>query len=202
MLLGNLTTTAGSPPRLWGARALWRRRQRCRRFTPTPVGSAAALARIASRKTVHPHACGERYASHDLGFLFVGSPPRLWGALRPQCACRRSVRFTPTPVGSATAAATLWRRATVHPHACGERDDDVSTHVSPPVHPHACGERALFALTSHAVSGSPPRLWGAHRWRHCAGRHDRFTPTPVGSAADLHDCIAGVAVHPHACGER
>ncbi len=53
-----------------------------------------------------------------------------------------------------------------------------------------------------SIFGSPPRLWGK-RFHIAVGRDARrFTPTPVGKTRAVGIAAAGVAVHPHACGEN
>ena len=152
------------------------------RFTPTPVGSARMKRSICSRMAVHPHACGERFCDGCYFSPVVGSPPRLWGALRNKLSSRIDRRFTPTPVGSA-----LW--PSINRQDCS-------------VHPHACGERIAKSVAMVATAGSPPRLWGARAGRGSAERAHRFTPTPVGSACGAWDARPWESVHPHACGER
>ena len=172
----------GSPPRLWGARLAGRCARQSRRFTPTPVGSAYWRSRSQSFQPVHPHACGERDLKAGRRRGLRGSPPRLWGARRESVSGRAVDRFTPTPVGSAGCSWFDSCRLTVHPHACGER----------------CPSRSDTSL----MSGSPPRLWGAHI-RPPVGRLNlRFTPTPVGSAWTPTAHRGPTPVHPHACGER
>ena len=52
------------------------------------------------------------------------------------------------------------------------------------------------------AGGSPPRLWGALNDVSRSMTHQRFTPTPVGSAAGASMPTRRGSVHPHACGER
>ncbi len=88
----------GSPPRMWGTRAVRRRRRG--RFTPTHVGNTQSYTVTGTGTTVHPHACGEHPGSHPR------SPQRH--------------RFTPTHVGNTNRARASQFCRTVHPHACGE----------------------------------------------------------------------------------
>ena len=152
----------GSPPRLWGAPRLSLEQRVCRRFTPTPVGSARRYICSMLRYSVHPHACGERRMGMPVAAAMSGSPPRLWGARSRVNSAMSDLRFTPTPVGSASPLS------------------------SPPtpysVHPHACGERSCLLNLLATLRGSPPRLWGAHVLADCTRIASRFTPTPVGSA--------------------
>ncbi len=91
------------------------------------------------------------------------------------------MRFTPTPVGTAGAAADpLWGLA---------------------VHPHACGDSCPAPAGSILIRGSPPRLWGQLRARRPQARGHRFTPTPVGTAPHRRPACPSPTVHPHACGD-
>ena len=74
------------------------------------------------------------------------------------------------------------RKASVHPHACGENE-------------HARGAHA----TAH---GSPPRVWGKQRPPHLRPGRLRFTPTRVGKTSASLIASAIRTVHPHACGEN
>ena len=111
----------GSPPRLWGARLDAQAFRQCRRFTPTPVGSASGRVSASSSMSVHPHACGERFGRPLRHAVVGGSPPRLWGAPGMSFVQAEPTRFTPTPVGSARPPPTSISCSPVHPHACGER---------------------------------------------------------------------------------
>ena len=78
--------TNGSPPRAWGRLARGDLIRHARRFTPTCVGTAAA---ICIRFIVCP-----------------GSPPRAWGRLAGRVAVGCTQRFTPTCVGTAVSPAS------------------------------------------------------------------------------------------------
>ena len=53
----------GSSPRLWGTRCGSFRTRRHGRFIPTAVGNAEPASPDASQWSVHPHGCGERFAT-------------------------------------------------------------------------------------------------------------------------------------------
>ena len=92
------------------------------------------------RFPVHPHACGE----HDLNEAFVsgmsGSSPRLWGTFIEDKDIPINTRFIPTPVGNICADDVIQHLFAVHPHACGEHEDE--------------------DIPVNAFYGSSPRLWG------------------------------------------
>ena len=111
----------GSSPRLWGTPISRSHRRFPPRFIPTPVGNASSSIAAMIRRTVHPHACGERSGLMSRDSIRFGSSPRLWGTLRFDVQGLDQVRFIPTPVGNATRQPLHKAAMTVHPHACGER---------------------------------------------------------------------------------
>ncbi len=172
---------SGSPPRLWGIRWQETYRACCARFTPTPVGNTIATGRPGRMSTVHPHACGEYAGYVQKGIGDGGSPPRLWGIPARPGQGQGFVRFTPTPVGNTAYRLLMTRRASVHPHACGEY---------------------LFVVVPIPLKlGSPPRLWGIRLPTASGTPIVRFTPTPVGNTRQTRGMRRLHPVHPHACGE-
>ncbi len=130
----------GSPPRPWGMLADKYPLIAWPRFTPTPVGNAAAGRSCAQPSTVHPHARGECYTVSIDRFHVAGSPPRPWGMLTAPIRASIPPRFTPTPVGNAFLIP--------------------SSLATPAVHPHARGECASISGPATLSVGSPPRPWG------------------------------------------
>ncbi len=94
---------------------------------------------------------------------------------------RTAYRFTPTRVGNIPEPSVHRIIATVHPHACGEY-----------VFRRSCQNYSI---------GSPPRVWGIYSVLRKTVRGHRFTPTRVGNILANMGRSAGLAVHPHACGE-
>ena len=130
----------GSPPRAWGQ---WRgrsRRWRRLRFTPTGVGTIATSLRRASAIAVHPHGRGDNEDAIADTATAVGSPPRAWGQFRALTRCFRTIRFTPTGVGTMTRVVWACPRLAVHPHGRGDNNTVTTRNRRP--------------------SGSPPRAWG------------------------------------------
>ncbi len=132
------------------------------RFIPTLVGNALLDVGKLTRKSVHPHACGERSNSGPMLFQYRGSSPRLWGTLEKLCGELRDGRFIPTLVGNAS----------THLRSVSAR----------PVHPHACGERPRRLKPNWPHNGSSPRLWGTLMSINLGQGVDRFIPTLVGNA--------------------
>ena len=134
-----------------------------------------------TRRTVHPHACGE-YGQRfiEVGGL-TGSSPRVWGILSDAAGALHVERFIPTRVGNTRQHAGRDKAGAVHPHACGEY---IRTGG------HKLGQR-----------GSSPRVWGIRELNAGVGRPQRFIPTRVGNTCSPMAGRGRQTVHPHACGE-
>ena len=172
----------GSPPRVWGRRAIPNHLIHRRWFTPTGVGKTRLERHPIGRRSVHPHGCGEDGCYRQPQFPHDGSPPRVWGRLPgPPPPPDFPQRFTPTGVGKTT-------RPAAHP-------------CQPLVHPHGCGEDNTARNIPSAVCGSPPRVWGRPQGLVDSNVGIRFTPTGVGKTRLLILSDVLRAVHPHGCGE-
>ncbi len=154
---------SGSPPHAWGARRAAIIPTIASRFTPTRVGSTAPRPPIRPSWPVHPHTRGEHAAILHHIARERGSPPHVWGARVNTRGDIRSIRFTPTRVGSTPSSSIPSPAPTVHPHTRGE-------HVV-----------RVFGLASSL--GSPPHAWGALANSPAGHIGIRFTPTRVGSTS-------------------
>ncbi|ERY30139.1 hypothetical protein Q066_06039 [Pseudomonas aeruginosa BL12] len=152
------------------------------RFIPTHVGNTSVPSSRSTRRTVHPHACGEHSSGIGRRQSGYGSSPRMWGTHEHACKNIQIRRFIPTHVGNTSLVRTPRSIPTVHPHACGE---------------HRVGRRRL-----HPATGSSPRMWGTRCARQCRGVGERFIPTHVGNTTHMPPSSRGRTVHPHACGEH
>ena len=132
----------GSSPRMWGTQSRWCALNANPRFIPTHVGNAVMGKGMQAQVTVHPHACGERGGGGDNEARLGGSSPRMWGTHMVSNRALHYHRFIPTHVGNARSAGPRRSGASVHPHACGER------------------EKAIAMLKD--IFGSSPRMWGTH----------------------------------------
>jgi len=110
----------GSPPRAWGQ--LTPRRFHQHQFP------------------VHPHGRGDNSKYLSNASAVNGSPPRAWGQLYFYQYRPKSLRFTPTGVGTILYIYGQHIQLTVHPHGRGDNPDDPQYNFE------------LF--------GSPPRAWG------------------------------------------
>ena len=177
-----LSTSFGSPPRVWGKRNILNFQDVGIGFTPTCVGKTSLKDFLNQFAGVHPHVCGENSSCISSNACLVGSPPRVWGkpTLRTvSYACRR---FTPTCVGKTQFCFCSAKALPVHPHVCGENSTVKGDHV--------------FVL------GSPPRVWGKPDQLARNAVTTRFTPTCVGKTYQLDVRTIALKVHPHVCGEN
>src|SRR5581483_2136384 len=107
-----------------------------------------------------------------------GPPPRAWGRPAHYLQWFRSVRSTPTRVGTTACSGGCRTRRPVHPHARGDARDQL---LRPTVGP-----------------GPPPRAWGRRNGATLVRRHARSTPTRVGTTTAIPIRFQAGAVHPHA----
>ena len=175
------------------------------------------------RRSVHPHARGERRAS-SRGFLSGGgSSPRPWGtrSRRPPAAPLAPVHphargerlatniwatggtgSSPRPWGTRQPRRADRRRHRFIPTPVGNASGCPATAARPSVHPHARGERKTKLAEARQTTGSSPRPWGTQRRRRPPQGKARFIPTPVGNALPDIGSQVIYSVHPHARGER
>src|SRR5690606_41991651 len=85
---------------MWGTRTIEKARHFFGRFIPTHVGNAFSVATVWVAAAVHPHACGERFASIIKDASVDGSSPRMWGTQLHEQLQAISLRFIPTNVGN------------------------------------------------------------------------------------------------------
>ena len=71
----------GSSPRVWGAPLTPARHPTGRRLIPTCVGSTRAQMERFFWGAAHPHVCGEHVLMGRSWCVWLGSSPRVWGAL-------------------------------------------------------------------------------------------------------------------------
>ncbi len=92
----------------------------------------------------------------------AGSSPRVWGTLPRLHDAHDNIRFIPTRVGNAYVLEYRLSRASVHPHACGER--------------------LQVSAYTYQDFGSSPRVWGTPKDEVAVEPSHRFIPTRVGNA--------------------
>jgi hypothetical protein len=114
-----------------------------RRFIPTYVGKSRPGGLATRCRTVHPHVCGEKFASSMKIWPKSGSSPRTWGKGSAVSRNPAGRRFIPTGVGKSI--------PTREPRSCGT------------VHPHGRGEKKEYPCAACGRVGSSPRAWGKER---------------------------------------
>src|SRR5690625_3876267 len=167
---------------MWGTAAAHQLLSTFVRFIPTHVGNSSAAACSIQSSAVHPHACGEQGTRWVDLQIATGSSPRMWGTGPCVPLNRHSGRFIPTHVGNSQAPPPALPRPAVHPHACGEQEENTSSPVP--------------------ARGSSPRMWGTADAINNALVFHRFIPTHVGNRKKTPAHRYRRAVHPHACGEQ
>ena len=135
-----------------------------------------------TRRTVHPHVCGEHFLTIGVGLRLNGSSPRLWGTPPFIDLWKIFTRFIPTSVGNTHSTTKGMASGSVHPHVCGE-------HSRPQSNPIVRG-------------GSSPRLWGTLEVTRANTLTPRFIPTSVGNTLARASLARANLVHPHVCGEH
>ena len=173
------------------------------RFIPARAGNGQRRARLVSRETVHPRACGERSSCQRRTNTTSGSSPRVRGTGQVSVG-----RDGPEPV---------------HPRACGERPcrsvpSACVVGSSPRVRgtglglvrrgdvegfiPARAGNGRVGGLRLDAYRGSSPRVRGTERPDDHHRRLQRFIPARAGNGRDRLAGSNSITVHPRACGER
>ena len=149
---------------------------------PAYAGSTARLGPGSRPAGDHPRVCGEHLLQerHERGDW--GSSPRMRGARRIPCLCRRTQGIIPAYAGSTPHTVSVQENARDHPRVCGEHYKRVKTPAT--------------------AAGSSPRMRGAP----CAGRARaparRIIPAYAGSTAGSSKVRAGSRDHPRVCGEH
>ena len=117
----------------------------------------------------HPRGCGEHYRFASNEHWFIGSSPRMRGALS-LCIQRALVhRIIPADAGSTNINASLSLVAPDHPRGCGEHAEC-----------RACGS---------GLTGSSPRMRGAHLRPRLNDLGQGIIPADAGSTVRcIHHC--------------
>ena len=112
--------------------------------------------------------CGEKLACNLLGYIDVGSPPRVRGKGNSNTGSAFSVGITPACAGKRQG----------REQAEGYRRD----------HPRVCGEKAKVIAVVTLVLGSPPRVRGKVTTGYRSQSSGRITPACAGkSGLDAED---------------
>ena len=146
---------------MWGQVSKAERDRTKLRIIPTRVGTRIKIPACRATDRDHPHACGDKIKSISMGFITIGSSPRVWGQGKSFKNFIPRRRIIPTRVGTSV----------VNP-ICKHIFED---------HPHACGDKINHLLSSYLCLGSSPRVWG-QVWFYCLNvLRPRIIPTRVGT---------------------
>ena len=149
---------------------------------PAYAGSTFYLTEQARTFGDHPRVCGEHQRRHIDRCPAAGSSPRMRGAPSPAIRSCHCIRIIPAYAGSTTPEI-------VSP--CNIWD-----------HPRVCGEHRVGSSKMKSISGSSPRMRGAHE-KECQERvQPRIIPAYAGSTIRKPTCPGSSADHPRVCGEH
>ena len=110
----------GSPPRMRGKRAQYKRVKPRLRITPAHAGKTGFRGTEGGGSEDHPRACGENcHQVFEVG-LPLGSPPRMRGKLPTTRTEVGYVRITPAHAGKTHKVHWCTKQRQDHPRACGE----------------------------------------------------------------------------------
>ena len=106
----------------------------------------------------------------------------MWGQGTASSPTMGGVRIIPTRVGTRDEIGTILNSREDHPHACGDKSDDI--------------------LYTVLILGSSPRVWGQGTLFPSQIWSVRIIPTRVGTR--LRPCAYLLLTwdHPHACGDK
>jgi len=150
--------------------------------SPRMRGTVFATSTASRIRAVHPRACGERRPSTSGRTGCFGSSPRMRGTDAHPGAGRAQARFIPAHAGNGRRRCITTGCRTVHPRACGERQQTDSAPES--------------------ASGSSPRMRGTAQTNATAFSNMRFIPAHAGNGRTAAGGQSRAPVHPRACGER
>ena len=172
----------GSSPRMRGALALREDPVLQRGFIPAYAGSTCSRRHTSCRCKVHPRVCGEHILLVIPALTWVGSSPRMRGALSFCLSSLCSFGFIPAYAGSTCGVPGRACRCQVHPRVCGEH-------------------RSVLAPKRWYV-GSSPRMRGALLGGVEGIPRRGFIPAYAGSTRTSPAGSRTRRVHPRVCGEH
>ena len=134
------TSVAESPPCVWGVPKTKNFQRQSLRITPMCMGSTILSFGISFHSENHPHVYGEYYQRHYPLQCIRESPPCVWGVHGLACVPVAISGITPMCMGSTIIFSS--RIASIKNH------------------PHVYGEYKHYDVAHHAISESPPCVWG------------------------------------------
>ena len=92
---------------------------------PTRVGTSDFRYTLDYAVEDHPHACGDKVVFVVCSSDWGGSSPRVWGQAYQGFAKQNYTRIIPTRVGTRQNAYQGFAKQKDHPHACGDKVQDI-----------------------------------------------------------------------------
>ena len=181
-LQGPYLRRLGSPPRVRG-----KVRLRLTYYTPsgiTPACAGKSAPTTAATRCIwdHPRVCGEKGDFYKMAMENQGSPPRVRGKDKVNCASVGRSGITPACAGK-----RLWSLLFFTPLWD---------------HPRVCGEKCLHSEQYLFVGGSPPRVRGKVLGRPGDRSQAGITPACAGKRCAQGSGGGANRDHPRVCGEK
>ncbi len=149
---------------------------------PADAGSTSPTDRVGSDIWDHPRGCGEHTRLMRMNTSMIGSSPRMRGAHTINRTGRIPTRIIPADAGSTGA--------------------NRKGGLSDPDHPRGCGEHISSMSTRAPMTGSSPRMRGAHTVKMTHRSYIGIIPADAGSTICNHLAKTSPMDHPRGCGEH
>ena len=114
--------TKGSSPRMRGAQEWYEGLPASKRIIPAYAGSTWATKAASARARDHPRVCGEHFSSKVRLTRYLGSSPRMRGALAVIVPRSEPHRIIPAYAGSTLVGRSVTLSGRDHPRVCGEHN--------------------------------------------------------------------------------
>ena len=172
----------GSSPRMRGALPGAGLRSLTGRIIPAYAGSTGKYTSDRTPAKDHPRVCGEHPRQANEDGCFVGSSPRMRGALWSKISGFCNGRIIPAYAGSTITITRMPQSA---------RD-----------HPRVCGEHPVMHTAVRKNAGSSPRMRGARSGHILCVEPGRIIPAYAGSTVKVKSYRVESKDHPRVCGEH
>ena len=172
----------GSSPRVRGARSKPHTGTDSTGIIPACAGSTRGWKPLRGRGRDHPRVCGEHLPLLFFLCTYMGSSPRVRGALALVVHEPHGDGIIPACAGSTR----MWGFRRRH-----RRD-----------HPRVCGEHSGSAFAVETFKGSSPRVRGARGRQGRAQRVPGIIPACAGSTCPIKSNSRAAGDHPRVCGEH
>ena len=173
---------AGSSPRVRGKLGPRGRELGAAGLIPARAGKTALSGVPETWCRAHPRACGENGMNSKGSSFPAGSSPRVRGKPPARTVAARAPGLIPA--------------------RAGKTDRHGQVQEALPAHPRACGENYYFAIASHAILGSSPRVRGKQELPAEYMPLGGLIPARAGKTCCTTSRAGTITAHPRACGEN